>query len=95
MAKDLCCLCVSACWYRVPIMDVISGIRILDKDMDILSMMEWIPTYRVIEIYLEHNPEMHEGDISRNEDERSKIQVALITLIRQLIITMVMTLIME
>ncbi|CAK9142179.1 unnamed protein product, partial [Ilex paraguariensis] len=53
-------------------MNLINGIRILDKDTDILSMVEWIPTYRVIEIYLEHNQEMHEANVGRNKDERNK-----------------------
>ena len=52
MAKELGYIVVSACWYRVLAMDAISGIRILDKDSGILSMVEWIPIYGVLRYIL-------------------------------------------
>ena len=60
MAKEIGCADVRACWYRVPAMDIISELRVLEYNRDILSMVEWIPTYRVIEIYLDHEATIYE-----------------------------------
>ena len=55
MANELGAPHVSFCWYKHPQKDFSNGLIQLIKDRDILEMTKWVPAYRVIYMYLEHD----------------------------------------
>ena len=54
IAKEVGCKVFTKCWYKVPSLPLCGGLRILEKDSDIRDMVEWVPAYRVLEVYLEY-----------------------------------------
>lgn len=41
------------CYYRVPTLNLLTGLRAIRSDADIRGLIQWVPTFRVLEIYVE------------------------------------------
>lgn len=53
MAKDMGCVSISRLYFRVPTLNLLSGLRPLLNKKDVLSMTKWFPTYKIIDVYVD------------------------------------------
>lgn len=65
------------CYFKVPTLDLMTGLRAIRKDADIRELMQWVPTYRCIEIYVEsgvfeeHIPDYIDPNEENEEEDDS------------------------
>ena len=76
MAKSMGCVNVGRLYFRVPTLNLFSGLRELVSDKDVLSMTKWAQTFKVIDVYVDkvkygNVPENVEGHSSESDGEDS------------------------